>query len=66
MPAIYCVKAKKKAEKTWRFLGSGGTLQRLRLHALQMSQESAQKLQAEIERENLDYEAKVVLFATNG
>lgn len=57
---MYHVKVKKQGEKITRFLGSGGKVNRLRIHAVQFdSKERAQAVANEITTNNPEYSATV-------
>lgn len=46
--------------KAWKFLASGGSVNGLRVHALQFSQERATACAQEIKDENAGWDAKIV------
>lgn len=52
----------KKGKTAWKFLGSGGSITHLRLHALQYTKQIADLTAGDVERENPEYETNVVLF----
>ena len=61
--ATHHVKVREIGKKAWHFLGSGGGVTRLRVHALQFTEERANALIAENKNDNPDWEWKVVSVA---
>ncbi len=58
----YMIKIRKRGTKAYRFLSSGGTMNRLRIHALRYHDKAnADTELALIEAGNPEYEGKVVL-----
>jgi hypothetical protein len=54
------IKVRETGGKTWKFLASGGSETRLRIHALQFSHERAQEAVAQLGADNPGFEFKVV------
>lgn len=57
----FMIKVRKKGGKAWFFLSSNGGMNRLLIHAIRYREwEAAQRQLAELERDNPEYEGKVV------
>lgn len=59
MSDTYHVKARKHGDKVYRFVGTGGRLTRLRVHALQFTKDGADQFVAEGRHLDPDYEFTV-------
>lgn len=57
----YLIKVRKRGTRAFWFLSSGGGMNRLRIHAVRLTdKDHADRVVAEIERDNPEHEAKVV------
>lgn len=63
MEATQHIKVRKHGQRQWKFVGSNGSMTRLRIHALMFTGEQAQKFIAESRSMNPEYDFKIQAIA---